>query len=194
MSGEAKIFLLKGGEAQLAISKDKKKEAIAQYKEWADRSKALIITEYTGVTMKDLDRLRSKVREAGGEFHIIKNTLGKLALEESGFSEPEQYLQGSTAIAFAFEDGPSMAKVLTEFAKTSEFLKFKGGYLDQEPISAAMVKELADLPSLPVLRAMLLGVIMAPASKLVRTLAEPGRMIAAVVKAYSDSDANATAA
>ena len=176
----------------MAISKEQKKAAIAQYKDWADRSRALIVTEYTGLSVKELDALRSKVREAGGEFHIVKNTLGKLALEESGYAAAEEYLQGSTAIAFAFEDGPSMAKVLTEFAKTSEFLKFKGGYLGQDPIDANLVKELADLPPLPVLRAMLLGVIMAPASKLARTLAEPGRMIAAVVKAYSDSEANAT--
>ena len=82
-----------------------------------------------------------------------------------------------------------MAKVIKDFARTSEFVKIKGGYLEKNLISAAEVMALADLPPLPVLRAQLLGTIMAPASKLVRTLAEPARQLAAVIKAYADKDA-----
>jgi large subunit ribosomal protein L10 len=173
----------------LAISKERKDDLVSQYVEWLNNSQALIVTEYHGLTMKQIDDLRSKVREAGGEFHIVKNTLGKLALESAGLQSSDTYMVGSTAIAFAFRDAPAMAKVFSDFARTSEFVKIKGGYLEKQAISPAEVQALADLPPLPVLRAQLLGTIMAPASRLARTLAEPGRQIASVLKAYADREA-----
>jgi large subunit ribosomal protein L10 len=173
----------------LAITKERKNELIAQYSEWVSRSKALVLTQYLGLTMKDIDTLRAKVRENGGEFHIIKNTLAKLAFEQAGLSVPEGQFEGSTAIVFAFTDAPAMVKIVTEFAKTSEFLKIKGGYLEKQSLSPEGVKAVAELPPLPVVRAQLLGTLLAPAGKLVRTLAEPGRMIAAVIQAYAEPEA-----
>jgi large subunit ribosomal protein L10 len=172
----------------LAITKERKKELVERYKEWMKHSQAMIVTEYTGMPMKQIDDLRGKMREAGGEFHVVKNTLGKLAVEESGLPLPEDYFEGSTAFSFAFEDAPALAKALADFARTNDFVKIKGGYLGDHPISTNEVKALADLPPLPVLRAQILGTIMAPASRLARTLAEPGRQIAAVVKAYAERD------
>ena len=189
-----KDFLLKGGERTLAISKQRKDELVTQYVKWVNQSQALIVTEYLGMSMKQVDELRAKVRDAGGEFHIIKNTLGEVALKQAGLSFPPELLEGSSAIVFAFRDAPEMAKVVNDYARTSEFVKVKGGYLENRPISAAEIVSLADLPPLPVLRAQLLGTIMAPASKLVRTLAEPARQLAAVIKAYADKDAATSAA
>jgi large subunit ribosomal protein L10 len=177
----------------LAISKERKNELIAQYKQWANKSRALIVTEYSGLTMKDIDELRRKIRDVGGEFHIVKNTLGKFALEAEGYPMREDLFEGSTAVAFAFEDVPALVKTLVDFSRSADFLKFKGGYLGQELVSAESVKVLADLPPLPVMRARLLGTILAPATKLVRTLSEPGRRVASVIKAYADQD-NATVA
>jgi large subunit ribosomal protein L10 len=179
---------LEGGECTLAISKERKDEMVEQYVEWVNQSQAVILTEYTGLTMKALDDLRTRAREAGGEFHIVKNTLGKVALEKAGLPVPDHYLEGSTAVGFAFSDAPALAKTMSDFARTSDFLKIKGGYLGKRAIAAEDVKALAELPPLPVMRAQLLGTIMAPASKLVRTLAEPGRQIAAVIKAFADKD------
>ncbi len=173
----------------MAISKQRKNEMVAQYTEWLSRSRAIIVTEYKGITMKQLDELRGKVREVGGEFHIVKNTLGEVALKAAGLPLPEGLFEGSTAVCFAFNDAPLMAKTLSEYARTSEFIKIKGGYLGQNAMTAAQVRSLADLPPLPVMRSQLLGVLLAPASKLVRTLAEPGRQIASVLKAYADKDA-----
>lgn len=189
-----KDFLLKGGERTLAISKQRKDELVTQYVKWVNQSQALIVTEYLGMSMKQVDDLRAKVRDAGGEFHIIKNTLGEVALKQAGLSFPPELLEGSSAVVFAFRDAPEMAKVVNDYARTSEFVKVKGGYLENRPISAAEIVSLADLPPLPVLRAQLLGTIMAPASKLVRTLAEPARQLAAVIKAYADKDAATSAA
>jgi large subunit ribosomal protein L10 len=106
----------------------------------------------------------------------------------------EELLQGSTAVAFAFKDVPAMAKIVAELARTSDFVKVKGGILEKNLIDAEAVKMLADLPPLPVVRSQLLGTLLAPASKLVRTLAEPARQIASVVKAYSDQEAHPSAA
>lgn len=173
----------------MALTKERKNELITHYSDWVSRSKALVLTQYIGLTMKDIDSLRVKIRENGGEFHIIKNTLAKLAFEQAGLPIPEGQFEGSTAIVFAFTDAPAMVKIVTEFAKTSEFLKIKGGYLEKQSLSPEGVKAVAELPPLPVVRAQLLGTLLAPAGKLVRTLAEPGRMIAAVIQAYAEPEA-----
>ncbi len=178
----------------MANTKVQKREIVAQYGEWLARSEAFVVTEYTGLTMKDMDALRSKIREAGGEFHVVKNTLVKLALKDADVDIEEEHFLGSTAIGFAFEDPPALAKAITDFAKDSNFVKVKVGYLDKQMMSAAEVKALADLPPLPVMRATLLGTLLAPASQLVRTLAEPGRQVAAVLKAFSERDAAPDAA
>ena len=186
---EAKTFYLKGGELTLAITKERKNELISQYSEWVKNSKALVLTQYVGLTMKDIDALRVKVRENGGEFHIIKNTLAKRAFDQAGYTIQQEQLEGSTAIVFAFTDAPATVKTVTDFVKTSEFLKIKGGFLEKQALTPEGVKALADLPPLPVVRGQLLGTLLAPASKLVRTLAEPGRMIAAVIKAHAEPEA-----
>ena len=184
-----RLFIWKGGEITLAITKERKNELITQYIDWVKRSKALVLTQYVGLTMKDIDTLRAKVRDNGGEFHIIKNTLAKLAFEQAGLSVQTEQFEGSTAIVFAFTDAPATVKTVTDFVKSSEFLKIKGGFLDKQALTTDGVKALADLPPLPVVRAQLLGTLLAPASKLVRTLAEPGRMIAAVIKAHAVPEA-----
>ncbi len=172
----------------MAISEKHKQELVAEYQEWLGKSRAVILTEYTGLTMKDVDNLRGKIREAGGEFHVIKNTLARLAFEQAGLPVPRELFEGSTAAGFAFEDAPAMAKVMADFAKSAEFVKIKGGYLDNRPISVKQVIALAELPPLPVMRAQLLGTILAPASHLARTLAEPARQLASVFKAYADRE------
>ena len=172
----------------MAITKERKNELISQYSEWVKRSKALVLTQYVGLTMKDIDALRAKVRENGGEFHIIKNTLAQLAFEQAGLTVQREQFEGSTAIVFAFTDAPATVKAVTEFAKSSDYLKVKGGYLEKQALSADGVKALAELPPISVVRSQLLGTLLAPASKLVRTLAEPGRMIAAVIKAHAEPE------
>lgn len=187
----AKTFLLKGGEYPLAISKQRKEEALAAYSEWVKKSEAVILVEYTGARMKDLNNIRSKIREAGGEFHIVKNTLARRAFSDQGMELPADYLVKSTAISFAFTDPASTAKALTDATKGNEFVKVKGGFMGGKALNANQVKALSELPPLPVMRATLLGVLQAPAGKLVRTLAEPARGLAAVIKARTESQASA---
>jgi len=175
----------------LAISKQRKEEVLAQYKDWLGKSQAVILVEYTGVTMKDLDTIRARMREAGGEFHVVKNTLAKRAFEAGGLSIPQDYFEKSTAIGFAFSDVAATTKALADVMKNIAALKVKGGFMGAEMLNPAQVKALADLPPLPVIRARLLGVLQAPAGKLARTLAEPARQLASVFKAYSEQPAAA---
>ena len=173
----------------MAISKQQKEALVALYQEWLSQSRAVILTEYTGLSMMEMTDLRRKVREIGGEFHVIKNTLAKIAFNNSGYPAVDELLEGSSAAGFAFTDAPALAKMLSEFAKSVEIFKIKGGYLDQSPVTAAEITALAELPPLPVMRAQLLGTLMAPASRLARTLAEPARELVTVLKAYADKEA-----
>ncbi|MBM4427636.1 MAG: 50S ribosomal protein L10 [Chloroflexi bacterium] len=178
----------------LAISKQRKEEVQSQYSDWLKRSEAVILVEYSGANMKSLDGIRAKVRESGGEFHVVKNTLARRVFAENGMELPQDYLVKSTAISFAFTDPASTAKALTDATKGNEFVKVKGGFMSGKALNAAQVKALSDMPPLPVMRATLLGVLQAPAGKLVRTIAEPARGLAAVVKAFSEKNGAPAAA
>jgi len=173
----------------LAFTKKQKTDMMVQYQDWATRSQAVFMLEFNKMSQKDIDALRAKAREAGGELHIVKNTLFSIVLDQLGYDHGK-LLENTTLVGFAFGDAPALAKIVNDTAK-SDIYKVKGGLLDKKAISPAQVKALADLPPLPVIRAQLLGVFQAPATKLVRTIAEPGRSIAGVIKAYSDAPAAA---
>jgi len=170
----------------LAISKERKDKVLTQYTDWLKQSQAVVLVEYTGVKVKDLDNIRAKIRESGGEFHIVKNTLVRRAFADNGMDLPMDYLVKSTAISFAFTDPASTAKALSDATKGNEFVKVKGGFMGSQLLNAAQVKALSEMPPLPVVRAQLLGVLQAPAGKLVRTIAEPARGLAAVIKAFTE--------
>lgn len=172
----------------MANTKSEKKAIIAQYGDWLARSQALVLTKYVGLTMVDFDKLRAEVRDVGGEFHVVKNTLAKLAFEKAGMEFDEQYFVDDTAIGFAFDDPSGMAKAITEFAKDVEFVTLKAGYLDKRQMTPEDVKALASVPPLPVMRSILLSTLLAPATKLVRTVSEPGRQVAGVLQAFADKD------
>jgi len=170
----------------LAITKQRKEEVLATYQDWLKRSQAVILVEYTGAKMKDMDAIRAKVRETGGEFHVVKNTLARRVFTDQGMTLPEDYLTKSTAVSFAFIDPAATAKALSDATKGLEFVKVKGGFLAGQQLNPAQVKALAELPPLPIVRAQLLGVLQAPAGKLVRTIAEPARSLASVFRAFSE--------
>ncbi len=172
----------------MAFTKKEKNQMVAQYTQWLNESQGVFMLEFDRMSVKEIESLRAKVREVGGQAHVVKNTLMKLAMQQAGLEE-EGALLGTTLVGFAFQDAPALAKVLSEATK-SDMFAIKRGYLERQKISIDQVKALAELPSLPVMQATLLGVIMAPATKLVRTLVEPARQVAAVVKAYSENVAS----
>ncbi len=178
----------------MAITKDRKAELVKSYSDLIQKSEGLILIEYSGLSMKGIDPLRRKVREASGELHVVKNTLAQLALTQAGRAVPEAMFTQSTAIGFAFTDVPAVAKALTSAAKDSEFIKVKGAVLGTQVLDPKQVAALAELPPMPVVRAQLLGLLSAPASRLTGVIASGVRQIVNVVKAYSDKTEEAPAA
>ena len=169
----------------MAFTREEKKAMVKQYKDWIDNSSAFFVMSYQQMSMPDVDEARAKLREVNGEIHVVKNRLFKLVLDEMDVDYEEGFWEENNMVSFAFSDAPSVAKVMSEIAKTNVF-DIRLGYMDENLLSAEQVKALADLPTLPVMRGIMLGTIMASATKLVRTLAEPARSLAAVVKAFSE--------
>jgi large subunit ribosomal protein L10 len=171
----------------LAFTKDEKTQIMSQYQEWLSKSEAVFLVEYSKMTMKEVDTIRAKAHEVGGEMHVVKNTLFSIVMDQLGITGKE-YLTQTTLVGFAFSDAPGLAKVVTDATKSDVF-KVKGGFLAKNGITADEIKSLSTLPPLPVVRAQLLGLFSTPATRLVRTIAEPARGIASVVRAYSELEA-----
>ncbi len=170
----------------MAISKQYKTELVQQYGKWLDESDAMIVTHYLGLTVKDISALRADIRASGGEFHIIKNTLAKIAFKEAEREWKKEFFTGPTALGISYGNPSNLAKSIRNFAKESDALELKGGYLADQMISIEKINALASLPTKDEMRAKLMQTILAPATQLTRVLAEPGRQIAAVLKAYAE--------
>jgi len=154
----------------LAISREKKEAMLAQYIDLLGKSQAVIIARYGGLKMPELDKIRRQMRSAQAEFHVTKNTLMQRAMKQFGYDLPPEWLTGTTAMSFCFQDPPAVAKALGELSKELEKLQVVGGVLSGKPISKDEVEALANMPSLETLRAQIIGAISAPASNLVGVL------------------------
>jgi large subunit ribosomal protein L10 len=149
----------------------------------------LIVADYTGMTVPHFAELRTRLRGAGAEFRVVKNSFIKIAAKELGMPDLAKSLAGQNAVVTGESDICAAAKILKTFAK--EFTKpvVKVGVLDNAALDAAQVTALADLPSKPVLQATLLGLLLAPATRFVRVLNEPGASLARVLQAKADASA-----
>ncbi len=177
----------------MAISREKKKELLKGYTEALNVSEAVIITGYRGLKVSQVEQLRKKVREADGSFAIVKNTLAERALREAGIAVDSDMLIGPIGIGFCHHNVGGVAKAITDFAKQNELLTIRGGMLGNRIVDEAGVKNLANLPSLDVLRAQLLGLINAPATQLAGVVAGGVRQLVNVFNAYAEKDAEAQA-
>ncbi len=134
------------------------------------RGQGVVLTDYRGLDVKEMTELRSKLREAGVEYHVVKNSLALIAARQVDLGDLEELLVGPTAIAFGYDEPVSAAKVLSQFAKDHDDLEVKGGVLDGKVIGADGVKALADLPSREELLAQVLRGMQSPISGLVGVL------------------------
>lgn len=166
----------------MAISKDRKDDLVAQYGDLLSRSEAVFVTEYKGMTAKQIEELRGKVREKGGAFHITKNTLFRVALEQANKPVPSDLLQGQTAVSFAFNDAPALAKMLLEMSDKVDLpFELRGGMLDTSIMNAAQVKALSNMPSKQELQVKLLSMMLQPAQKLVTVMNAPAQDLVSVM-------------
>ena len=147
------------------LNKEQKKSYISEMSTQFENSKAVMVTHYQGLTMTQLDELRTQMREHGIIFKITKNRITKLAIEKTKCKDLSNLFTGPTAVAFG-EDAIMSARILSKFAKDNENLKLIGGIMDNEVLDQAGVQNVASLPTLDEARANIVGILNAPASKL----------------------------
>lgn len=168
---------------------------IDKAKKWYADSTGLIFTDYRGLDVPALQTLRSSLRETGGEFHVVKNTLLRQAVGDSVAQFPDDFHNGPTATLFIFKDEAACAKVLVKFAKTNKGLEIKGGVIDGKPMSADQIDALSKLPSRDELLSMIVGLVAAPMSNVVGALNEiivgPIRCIDAIIEKQGGAPAPA---
>lgn len=152
------------------MARPEKEAAVAELREKLGSAKGSVITDYRGLTVKKVTDLRRRLRKAGVEYKVIKNTLASRAAHELDIADLDKYLAGPTAIAFSMEDPVAPAKVLAEFAKDNKELEIKGGLLQGKVIDSEGVKALAELPPREVLLAQVAAGMQAPISGMVQVL------------------------
>ncbi len=150
--------------------------------ELAGSSIVVALSREAGITVEEITRLRKDMHNAEAHLKILKNTLARIAIKDSTLESIERYLKGSTGLAYS-NNPVGMAKAISEFAKTNEKLKILGGVMDGKAITPEVIKELASLPSMDELRAKIIGLLTAAASKIVRTINEPSARVARVIAA-----------
>ena len=149
---------------------EEKKQIVSSIAEQFKTAVSGVFVDYCGLTVEEDTQLRNKLREAGVEYKVIKNTLTRFAAKEVGFDELDPILNGPTSLAISMTDEVAPAKVIAEFAKTHEQLEIKAGFLDGKVLALDEVKQLAATPNRETLLAKLLGSLNAPISNLARTL------------------------
>ena len=148
-----------------------------------EKSKAVVLADYRGLNVQEVTELRKRLRKAGVEYKVIKNTLTSRAAKAAKIEGLDQYLSGPTAIAFGYDDPVVPAKILAGFAKEFKKLELKGGILEGRAINAQSVKALADLPSREALLGQVAGLLQSPMRGLVTVLSGPLRNMAYALEA-----------
>ena len=159
------------------MNKEKKKSYINEMTTQFDKSEAVIVTHYQGLTVNQLDDLRAKMREHGIIFKITKNRITKLAIEKTRCKELSNLFTGPTAVALS-KDAITSAKILTNFSKAHSNLKILGGIMGNDILDVAGVKNVASLPTLDEARAKIVGILRSPAQKIASILLAPASKIA----------------
>ena len=173
----------------MALRLEDKKAVVKEVNAVAGDSVTAVAAEYRGLSVAEMTELRKEARNAGVYLRVVKNTLARRAIEGTEFECMKDTLKGPILLAFAKEDPGAAARVIKDFAKEHEALKAVSLSAGGQLMPGSDLARLADLPTLDQARAMLLGVMIAPMSKLVRTLAEPSAMLARTLSARSSQEA-----
>ena len=173
----------------MALRLEDKKAFVKEVSAVADESLSAVVAEYRGLSVAEMTELRREARGADVYLRVVKNTLARRAFKGTDFECLQDSLKGPVLLAFAKEDPGAAARVIKDFAKEHEALQAVSLSLGGQLLPASDLAKLADLPTLDQARAMLLGVMIAPMSKLVRTLAEPPAMLARTLSARGEQEA-----
>jgi len=170
------------------VDRAEKKACVTTLNEVFKKTSVVVVAHYSGLTVAQMQILRKQMRDAGATVQVSKNRLAKIALEGTEVASISNLLKGPTLLAYS-QDPVVAAKVAVGFAKDHEKLVILGGAMGKTALNVDAVKSLATLPSLDELRAKLIGLIQAPATKLARLTTAPATKLARVVKAYAEKDA-----
>ena len=151
------------------MNKEQKENYISDISAKFENSEAILVTHYQGLTMSQLDELRSQMREHGIKFQITKNRITKIALEKTKCKDLSNLFTGPTAVAFS-NDAIISARILSKFSKNNENLKLLGGFMENDILDQEAIQNVANLPTLDEARAKIVGILTTPASKLVSIL------------------------
>ena len=170
------------------MDRSQKADAVAQLNAAFNEVGVVVVTRNLGLTVDQSTDLRTKMRDAGATYKVAKNRLAKLALNDTDYAGIEEFLTGPTGLAWSV-DPVAAAKAAVDFAKSNDKLEIVGGSMGTQVLDEAGIRSLASMPSLDELRGKIVGLVNAPATKVVRTIAEPAGMLARVVGAYAAKDA-----
>ena len=163
-----------------------KAQTIEELTEQLGNANLIVLTDYRGLKVSELQGLRTTLRPFDGEFRIAKNTLTRIAAEQAGIEGLEPALEGPLALGFANGDIVAFAKAINDFVRTSRVLTIKGGVLDKRFITATQVEGISTLASKEVLQAQFLGMLKAPQRNLVSVLNGPARSVAYLLNARAE--------
>ncbi|UVI39713.1 50S ribosomal protein L10 [Qipengyuania spongiae] len=170
------------------MDRSQKADSVAQLGAVFKEAGVVVVTRNLGLSVAQSTELRQKMRDAGATYKVAKNRLARLALKDTDYAGIDEYLSGPTALAYS-EDPVAAAKVAVDFAKTNDKLEIVGGSMGATVLDEAGIKALASMPSLDELRGTIVGLVNAPATKVVRTIKEPTSMLARVFGAYGAKEA-----
>jgi large subunit ribosomal protein L10 len=148
----------------------------------------VLVTDYQQMNVGDFSELRNRLAQAGAEVHVVKNSFLKRAMADAGFPAFDEKLGGQTAVVTGEKDVAPVAKIMKSFAREFKKAALKIGLINRAIVSTAELETLADLPAREVMQAQLLGLLMSPATKLVRLLNEPASSLARLLKAKSQKE------
>ena len=171
----------------MSLTLEQKQSVVAEVSEVAAKAEAAIAAEYIGLTVAQMTELRNKAREQGVYVRVVKNSLARRAVEGTNFECLQDSLVGPLLLVFSTEDPGAGARIVRDFTKDNEALKTTAIAFAGELRPPEDLKALASMPTMDEARAQLLGVLTAPQTKLVRTLAEPGGQMVRLLAAYRDS-------
>ena len=166
---------------------------VSELSEALKRSPFVLVTDYRGMKVADFSKLRTRLAPAGAELHVVKNNFLKLAMADSGFPEVADQFAGQTAVVTGEADVAPVAKIFKSFATEFKLAALKVGFVDRAVLSTAELETLADLPTREILQAQLLGLLLSPATRLVRLFNEPGAALARLLNAKAQKEGAPTA-
>jgi len=170
------------------MDRAQKSEAVAALKQTFTETEVVVITRNLGLTVAQSTQLRNRMRDAGARYKVAKNRLALIALEGTRYAPIGDMLTGPTALATS-QDPVAAAKAVVDFAKTNDKLEIVGGAMGDTVLNAEGIKALAELPSLDELRARIVGLIQAPATKIAQLVQAPAAKLARVMAAYAEKEA-----